>query len=382
MNTPITIICPKCHTEIPVEDALSHVAEERAEKKYAAKYEVDTQKLKEVAETEARSKVRGEFDLALKKFEDESKEEKSRNKQFQDQILELSKQLRETKRNADDQKMEMQKKLAEEENMIRQEAIKKAEEEHRYKDLEHEKKLQDALKSNEELKRKLEQGSQQTQGEVLELELEALLRSEFPSDEITEVAKGVRGADITQQVIDTYGRKCGIILWESKNAKWSNDWIAKLKEDQQRAKAQTAVLVSLSLPEGMNNFTFNKEKKIWITNRASVVGLAWAIRINIGQLYSAKIAGVGKSEKMEVLYNYLTGPEFVHRVEAIVGAFNNLKTDLDKEKKWFTSKWARQEKEIEKIIGNTQGMYGDLQGVTDRSLPEIKALELESGEVE
>ncbi len=382
MNNSSVIICPKCHAEIPVEEALSHVAEERAEKKYAAKYQVDTQKLKEAAETEARYKVKGELDLALRKFEEEAKEEKARNKQFQDQILELSKQLRQTKRNADDQKIEMQKKLAEEENTIRQEAIKKAEEEHHYKDLEHEKKLQDALKSNEELKRKLEQGSQQTQGEVLELELEALLKLEFPGDEITEVAKGVRGADITQQVVDAHGRKCGLILWESKNAKWSNDWIAKLKEDQQRAKAQTAVLVSLNLPESINNFTFNKEKKIWITNRASVVGLAWAIRINIGQLYSAKLAGVGKSEKMEVLYNYLTGPEFVHRVEAIVGAFSNLKSDLDKEKKWFTSKWARQEKEIEKIIGNTQGMYGDLQGVTDRSLPEIKALELESGDSE
>ncbi len=377
-----TIVCPKCKSEIPVEEALGHAAEEKAEKKYAAKYLVDFKKLREEADAEAKSKAKVEFDFVIRKLEEESKDERERNKQFQEQIIELTKELRETKRSSADQEIKMQKKLAEEEDKIRQDATKKSEEGHRYKDLEYEKKLQDTLKLNEELKRKLEQGSQQTQGEVLELELEALLRSEFPTDAITEVAKGVRGADITQEVVDAYGRKCGIILWESKNAKWSNEWISKLKEDQQRAKAQTAVLVSLNLPEGINNFTFNREKKIWITNRASVVGLAWAIRINIGQLYAAKLASVGKSEKMEVLYNYLTGPEFVHRVEAIVGAFNNLKVDLEREKKWFTSKWSRQEKEIEKIIGNTQGMYGELQGVTDRSLPEIKSLELESGDTE
>lgn len=380
MSSQVLVQCPKCKHKFPPEEAFSHAMREEWEKENAEKHQDEISEAEKKAAASAIKEFKETNEIELQNLKKEAQEEKERNIKLLGQMTLLAEESRKSNRRAQEAEANAAKKLAEDEEKIRQDEAKKAEEEHRYKDLEYEKKLQDTLKLNEELKRKLEQGSQQTQGEVLELELEALLRSEFPTDEITEVAKGVRGADITQEVVDAYGRKCGTILWESKNAKWSNEWISKLKEDQQRAKAQHAVLVSLNLPEGINNFTFNKEKKIWITNRASVVGLAWAIRINIGQLYKAKLDSVGKNEKMEVLYNYLTGSEFVHRVEAIVGAFNNLKADLEREKKWFTSKWARQEKEIEKIIGNTQGMYGDLQGVTDRSLPEIKALELESGE--
>lgn len=350
MSTDPTIICPKCKTAIPVEEAFGHAYRERIETETAKMYQEELNK----------------------------KEEKLREAQKNELIIRKQKiELEEEKRSFE---IEKQRQIDEEREKIRLDERIKAEEEHRLKDLGFEKKLQDTLKLNQELRQKLEQGSQQTQGEVLELELETLLRSEFPVDRIKEVAKGVRGADIIQTVVDVYGRECGTILWESKNAKWSGEWLSKLKEDQQVAKAQVAVLVSINLPDGVKNFTFNKEKKIWITNYASVVGLAWAIRINIAQLHATKLSSVGKNEKMEVLYGYLTGPEFSSRVEAIVGAFNNLKTDLDKEKKWFAAKWARQEKEIERIIGNTQGMYGDLQGVTDRSLPEIKTLELETGD--
>lgn len=270
--------------------------------------------------------------------------------------------------------IEMKNKFQEDKDKIKEELRNKIEDEHKLKDLENFKKMQDVLKANEELKRKLEQGSQQTQGESLELTLETKLRQEFPNDEISEVKKGVRGADITQLVVDKLNRKCGSILWESKNAKWSDGWIEKLKEDQRQAKADLAVLVSVNLPEGIN--TFNFVKGVWICSWTSFIPLALALRFNLINIYFERQNAQGVDEKMKVLYEYLTGNEFKHRVEGIVEAFGTLQDDIEREKRWFSSKWARQEKEIRKVIDHTHGMYGDLQGVTGRALPEIKSLEL------
>ncbi|MCX6791532.1 MAG: DUF2130 domain-containing protein [Candidatus Gottesmanbacteria bacterium] len=289
-------------------------------------------------------------------------------------MLELTKVIRDSRREVDDIKLETAKKLAEDEGKIREDVRKKVEEEHSLKEREINTKLQAALKLNEQLNQKLEQGSQQAQGESLELEVEDILRREFPGDIITEIAKGVRGADTLQRVIDKHSRECGFILWESKNAKWSSAWIAKLREDQRNAKAQMGVLVSVNLPADIKGFTFRDG--VWITNRSSVIGLAWALRINIAQVYTVKKMSEGKNEKMEELFKYLTGIEFRQRVEAIVEGFTNLQGDIEKEKRWFQVKWANQEKEIRKIIDSTHGMYGDLQGVTGRSLPEIKGLKL------
>ena len=175
-------------------------------------------------------------------------------------------------------------------------------------------------------------------------------------------------------MVDKLNRKCGSILWESKNAKWSDGWIEKLKEDQRQAKADLAVLVSVNLPEGIN--TFNFVKGVWICSWTSFIPLALALRFNLINIYFEKQNAVNVDEKMKVLYEYLTGNEFKLRVEGIVESFSVLQDDIEREKRWFSSKWARQEKEIRKVIDHTHGMYGDLQGVTGRALPEIKSLEL------
>lgn len=202
-------------------------------------------------------------------------------------------------------------------------------------------------------------------------------KKEFSDDDISEVKKGQRGADVVQKVIDKKGRSCGIILWESKNAKWSESWLAKLRSDQREAKAQLAVLVVANPPKGLDTFTYRDG--IWITSRKLIVGLAQALRFDLIHIHHEKLLGVGKNEKMEVLYQYLTGTEFRHRVEAIAEAFTNLQTDIEREKRWFNTKWARQEKEIRKIVDSTHGMYGDLQAVTGRALRKIKNLELPTG---
>jgi hypothetical protein len=337
-----TVKCNKCGNIIDVGEQLAH-------------------DIKESVILEERKKAQDEVDIVRRKFTTDISK-----------LLDEIKTLREKDEMRD---IEMKKKLMESEETIRQDARRKAEEEHQLKDTEKEKLINDLKKSLEDAQKKATQGSQQTQGESLELTLESKLRQEFPNDEISEVKKGVRGADITQLVIDKLNRKCGSILWESKNAKWSDTWIEKLKEDQRQAKADLAVLVSVNLPDGIN--TFNFVRGVWVCNWTSFVPLALALRFNLINIYFEKQNAVGVDEKMKVLYEYLTGNEFKHRVEGIVEAFGTLQDDIEREKRWFSSKWARQEKEIRKVIDHTHGMYGDLQGVTGRALPEIKSLEIE-----
>ena len=360
-----TIICKKCGTEIEVTEALTHQIEEKV-------IEATRIKLKEETENEIKSKFESQFS----NLEKEKEEEKERNKKLSRQIDELLEETRSLRRKDEDREIEMKKKLLENEEIIRNEARKKALEEHQLKDVEKEKLIQDLKKSLEDAQKKANQGSQQIQGETLELTIENKLKEEFPQDTISEVKKGVRGADVLQTVIDKLNRKCGTIIWESKNAKWSDTWLPKLKEDQRQAKADLAVLVSVSLPEDLKDKGMGFSNGIWICNPTNFVLLAMSLRFNLVNIFYEKQNAVGVDEKMKVLYEYLTGNEFKHRVEGIVEAFGVLQEDIEREKRWFSSKWARQEKEIRKVIDHTHGMYGDLQGVTGRALPEIKSLEL------
>jgi hypothetical protein len=358
-----TIKCKHCGKEIEVSEALTHQLEEQITASLESKNKLQLEEYRKEIEKKASKDI---------------EEEKQQNKKLNKQVSELLDEIRALRRRDDEREIEMKKKLLDEEEKIRKEAIKKAEEDHRIKDSEKDKKLQDAINANEELRRKLEQGSQQTQGEALELELEERLASEFPMDSITEVKKGQRGADVVQGVVDKLNRKCGTILWESKNAKWSAGWIKKLKEDQRQAKAEIAVLVSVDLPEDVETFSYMNG--VWVVGANHYLSLALALRYNLVSLYHEKQNQEGQDEKMQVLYQYLTGAEFKHRVEAIVEAFSNMQDELEREKRWFNTKWARQEKEIRKVMDHTHGMYGDLQGVIGRSLPEIKTLEIEDGE--
>ena len=373
-----TIKCPKCGAEIEVSEALTHQIEEQVLVSLESKHKADIENVKKQAEEDGGKKALEKFESQLTTLQKEKDDERERNKKLTGQIDELLGEVGKLREKDDDREIEMKRKLMEAEEKIRIDVRKKAEEEHQLKDLEKDNKLTEALKQIEELKTKMQQGSQQSQGETLELELESKLKAEFPTDVITEVKKGQRGADISQEVIDKLGRSCGIILWESKNAQWSDSWIAKLKEDQRQAKTDLAVLVSVNLPKGIESFSY--KDGVWIASWKHFLPLSWALRFNLVSLYHERQSSEGKDDKMKVLYQYLTGPEFKHRVEGIIEAFSNLQEEMEKEKRYFNVKWARQEKEIRKVIDHTHGMYGDLQGVIGKSLPEIKSLELESGE--
>jgi len=341
-----------------------------------------TQAFKHEIEEQLKTKIKEENKAEVLEIKKQLEEQKKKNEEFKDQEIKLREEVRDKERKLEEDKKDMdltiQRRIDEERAKTEERILKEASDAHHLKDLEKDKKISDLMASLEEAKRKAQQGSQQTQGEVLELEIEEVLKKEFQNDEIKDVPKGIRGADVVQIVNDKMGRKCGIILWESKNAKWSETWIAKLKEDQRVAKADIAVLVSENLPAGIKGFAY--KSGVWVCSRHTFVALASALRINLYEVFMAKQSAVGKNEKMETLYEYLTGIEFKHRVEGIVEVFNEARQDIEKEKRWFTAKWAKQEKSINKVMTNTIGMHGELKSVIGDSLPAIESLELESGE--
>jgi hypothetical protein len=232
-------------------------------------------------------------------------------------------------------------------------------------------------KQIEELRRKAEQGSQQLQGEVLELQLEAMLQAKFPHDRIEPVPKGEHGGDILHRVVLPSGVVCGTILWESKRTKnWSDGWLAKLREDQRTAKAEIAVVVSAVLPKGVD--TFDHIDGIWVTHPRAILPVALSLRQTLIEVNSARQASEGLQTKTELVYQYLTGPRFRQRVQAIVESFSAMKEDLDKERKVIMKQWAKRDEQIERVMQSTVGMYGDLQGIAGKTIQEIEGLELKA----
>ncbi len=283
------------------------------------------------------------------------------------------------KRDLDDAKRELEltveKRVQDGLVATREQAKKEAEEGLKLKVMEKEQTIASMQTQIEELKRRAEQGSQQLQGEVQELELEAVLRTKFPRDTIEPVPKGEFGGDALQRVMGPLGQQCGTILWESKRTKnWSDGWLAKLRDDQRTAKAEIAIIVSQTLPKGVESFDL--VDGIWVTNTKSVFSLAVALRHSLIEVASARQALNGQQTKTEMVYQYLTGPRFRHRVEAIVEAFSSMQEDLDREKKAITKQWAKREEQIERVMQSTVGMYGDLQAIAGKSLQEIEGLEL------
>jgi len=226
-----------------------------------------------------------------------------------------------------------------------------------------------------DLQRKLQQGSQQLQGEVLELQLENLLRARFPHDVIEPVAKGEFGGDVLQRVFTPYGQSCGTILWESKRTKnWSDGWLPKLREDQRAAKADMALIVSNALPKGVS--TFDLVDGVWVVEVRCAIPVANALRESLILLAAARKSVEGQQTKMEMVYQYLTGPHFRQRIEAIVERFRAMEQDLAKERAMMTKQWAKREAQIRGVIDSTVGMYGDLQGIAGSALGEIESLEV------
>lgn len=288
-------------------------------------------------------------------------------------LLKKQRELDDTKRELE---LTIEKRVQQNLTMIRDQARQEAEEGLKLKVMEKDQTIAAMHQKIEELKQKAEQGSQQLQGEVQELELEGLLRNKFPHDSIEPVPKGEFGGDILHAVMSPSGLLSGLILWESKRTKnWSESWLSKLRDDQRNAKAELSVLISHALPKGIE--TFDIIDGVWVVHPRATLPVATILRHMLLQMRQVKQVSEGQQTKTELIYQYLTGPRFRQRVEAIVEAFTTMQTDLDKERKAILKQWAKREEQITHVMEATVGMYGDLQGIAGKSLQEIEGLELE-----
>ena len=290
----------------------------------------------------------------------------------QAEVIKKQRELDDAKREID---LTIEKRVSEGLSVTRKQARKEAEEEQKLKVAEKEETIAAMRKKIEDLKRRAEQGSQQLQGEVQELELEDLLRSKFPFDAIEPVPKGEFGGDVIQRVIGANGQHSGTILWESKRTKnWSDTWLPKVRKDQRAAKADIAVIASQALPKDVE--TFDRIDGVWVTHLRAVLPMAAILRQSLIEVALARQANEGQQTKTELIYQYLTGPRFRQRVEAIVEAFSTMQSDLDKEKKAIMKQWAKRDMQITRVMQATVGMYGDLQGIAGKTLQEIEGLDL------
>ena len=333
------------------------VAEEAKKAKLASAAELDA-KARELTELHEVLKIRDEKLAEAQKAQAE--------------LIKKQRELDDAKRELE---LTVEKRVQEGLTEVRTQAKREAEDGLKLKVMEKDQTIASMQQKIEELKQKAEQGSQQLQGEVQELELENLLRAKFPYDTIEPVPKGEFGGDALQRVTSQSGLACGTILWESKRTRnWSDGWLVKLREDQRAAKAEVAVLVSQVLPKGVE--AFDVIDGVWVVSPRVALPVATVLRQTLLQVSAARQVSEGQQTKTEMVYQYLTGPRFRHRVEAIVEAFSSMQEDLDKERKAIMKQWAKREEQIERVMGATVGMYGDLQGIAGKSLQEIEGLEM------
>lgn len=406
-----TIACPNCGAEIDVNDILYHQVDEQLKKKYqdelrrerkvleAQTSELDQQRkdlehektkqsqllaqqvaeqvkekeanlreaLKKAVEDEQRdamSTLREELDEKSKKLTEANKVSAEFEK------LKREKSELEARLKADAEKEFSERLAAERQKISKEESDKNA-----LKLRELEKQLADQKKLTEEMKRKQEQGSIQTQGEVQELAIEEWLAERFPLDVIQEIKKGERGGDCIQIVHTRSRQNLGSIYYESKRTKsFQPTWIEKFKADILERNANIGVLVTEVMPPDMDRLGL--KDGVWVCSFDEFKGLCTVLRETIIQISNAIVTQDNKGDKMGMLYDYLTSNEFRLQIEAIVEGFTQMKTDLESEQRSMRSIWKKREKQIEKVLFNTTGMYGSIKGIAGSAVPAIPLLEL------
>ncbi|MCP9456141.1 MAG: DUF2130 domain-containing protein [Nitrospira sp.] len=369
--TMSTIQCPTCGASIPLTEAL--VAQVRATVETDLKRQHEAQLHLAVKQAESRAKEQSERDLALLREQLAEQERKTREAQAAELALRKEKAALEAR--ARELDLEVARKVDAETHKLEEQIRKLAADEQALKLKEKDKQIEDLKALLEEARRKSEQGSQERQGEVLELDLEATLARHFTQDEIRSVPNGRKGADVIQTVRDAHLRACGTVIWEAKNTKnWSPAWLTKLKDDQRAMGASVAVLVSVALPNEIR--TFGLVDGVWIASLSCYLPLAVALREQLIRVAFARAAAQGMSEKMEALYRYLSGDEFRQRVEALVETFEAMRTQLAKERTAMEKLWAERAKQIERLVTNTVQMYGAIRGTIGGQLPEMPTLDL------
>jgi hypothetical protein len=394
------IICPNCKIQIEITEVMSaqlraSIRSELEAELTAARQRLNAQqqeldrkagaidqqvqaKLSEgrqSLERKIRDKVREELAVEMKDHETALAELQAKVQQANQKELAFLRERRDLEEKVRSVELEVARRTREELKKVREQALKELDEEYRLKLTEKQRQVETLLRQLEDAKRSAEQGSQQAQGEVLEIALEQSLRELFPTDSIEPVPKGVRGADVVQHVLDASGTDCGLILWESKRTKhWSPQWLPKLRDDLRMVGASRSVIVSEQLPDHVQHF--GQVDGVWVVSWACIHPVAMALREGLIAVAKSRRALEGQHGKMELVYNYLIGQEFYNRVSGIVEAFVTMGRDLEDEKRVFTARWNKRAKQLDRILASTSGLYGDLQGIIGRSLPEVKGMSL------
>lgn len=399
------IKCPSCGFEFPLEDALNdelkeniekekqelrrqmadykRVKEEEVKKKdeelkniktqqeqlFQKKLEDELKRNREQLEASLRKSVSSEYENQLKMLQQNAADNEEKIKEARRRELEFLKKEQELKNKEAEMEIELQKKMQEERNALTEQIRKQEQEKNSLKETEFnlklkelEKQLEDQKKLADEMKRRAEQGSMQLQGEVQEVLLEEMLRTNFPFDSVEEVGKGVRGADCIQIVRNASGQEAGKIIYESKRTKdFSNDWIEKLKADMRSLGADIAIIVTQALPKDMDRF--GEKQGVYICSFAEAISLAVVLRSSILKIFDARKSQENKGDKMVMLYDYLTGIEFSEQWKAIREGFMNMKLSIQKERDAMEKLWKAREKQLEKVLLNAAHIRGSIEGI-------------------
>ncbi len=419
---PTNIKCPNCSNIFDVEDVLSADVEQKLKLRYdkqlqqslsqlnadkqkleieqrsfeekkkkenelfQQKLQQEKQKMEVDIQMQLRKSIAADYENELRLLKQNSQENEERLKISRQKEFEFLKKEQDLKHKEQELEILLQKKMLEERTILTQQIRKEETERGSLKETEYqlklkelEKQLDDQRKLADEMRRKAEQGSMQLQGEVQEILLEEILREHFPYDSISEVGKGVEGADCMQTVRNQLGSECGKIIFESKRTKAFNSaWITKLKADMRNRQADVAILVTGIYPKEMS--CFGEKDGIWICSFSEVVALTTALRHTIIRIAETQKAEENKGEKMQMLYSYLTGIEFRQQIETIVEGFLTLKNSITRERVQMEKTWKEREKQLEKVLISTAGLYGSIKGIAGASIANIPLLEEEMEE--
>ena len=410
------IKCPKCGHEFPLEKAVSEdykrelrgqmVAykkqkeEEIARKEQewkaqlqqkenesAKQLQAEKLKLQQQLEEQLRKSISGDYENKMRFLEQRDAENEEKLKQSREKELEFLRKEAEMRTREQELEILLQKKISEERERIGEEIRKIEAQKNQVKETEYqlrlremEKQLEDQKRLAEEMKRKAEQGSMQLQGETQELALEDKLRSAFPFDIISEVGKGVRGADCIQTVRNRFGQECGNIIYESKRRQnFSNDWIEKLKVDMRSKGAEIAVIVTSVMPKEME--CFGLKDGVWICSFSEVTALASVLRDGIIRVYNSARNQQNKGDKMNLLYDYLISHEFAEQWSAIREGFTSMKISIQRERDAMERLWKAREKQLEKVLLSAAHIRGSIEGIAGTDTINLNLLE-ESNEEE
>ena len=406
-----TISCPKCESHFALREGITRQtiehyeselqrtladsrkeiearAERRAEARVGDRYESEIKRLAaqlaeqnkavqiartavDKARTDERKKALEEFNMEKGALAQELAQKDAKLKEFRQMELSLRAEKNRLEEQQQTLELDLQRRLDAERDKL-QEAIAAAEaEKSHFREAELRKQIADAKRTNEELSRKLEQKSQQLQGEVLELEVERALIAAFPHDQVEPVKKGCRGADVVQFVRTPIGESCGRIVWETKRAEnWSAKWLHKLKDDQQEIGAEIPVLITTVMPKGVEE-PFAQIEGVWVIRPQVLIPVAEMLRVILVETHRLKVVNTGRAEKMELLYRYLSSPQFAQKVRMVLETFELMRTDLEAEKKAIQRVWAKRQVQIEKVTGSLVAVCGELQAIADGSLSEL-----------